>query len=86
MPAKISSKKPKKVADSMDSDSESSKDEKHPDKNNQKLRLRTSFDYGCSATMINKQFIRHWKQMPVKTNKWFTKAGSFKFQTRGAVT
>jgi hypothetical protein len=71
-PAKISSTKPKKVADSMDLDSKSSKEEKHSDKNNQKLRLRTSFDYGCSATMINKRFIRHCQQMPVKTNKWFT--------------
>jgi hypothetical protein len=41
-------------------------------------RLRVLFDSGCSATLINKKFIRHWKKTARKPTKWSTKAGSFK--------
>ena len=50
----------------------------NPEKNNQKQRLRVLFDSGCSSTMINKKFVRHWKKKPVDTIRWSTKAGSFK--------
>ena len=52
--------------------------DKHPDKTSQKQRLRVLFDSGCSSTMINKKFVRHWKKKLVDTVKWSTKAGSFK--------
>jgi hypothetical protein len=51
---------------------------KHPDRLDENLRFRVLFDSGCSATMINKKFVKHWKKQPVKTIKWSTKAGSFK--------
>jgi hypothetical protein len=41
--------------------------EKHPDKLDENLRVRVLFDSGCSATMINKKFVKHWKKQPVET-------------------
>jgi hypothetical protein len=41
-------------------------------------RPRVLLDSGCSSTMINKRFVKHWKKKLVKTIKWSTKAGSFK--------
>ena len=36
-------------------------------------------DSGCSATLINKKFVKHWKKSALKPIKWSaTKAGSFK--------
>jgi hypothetical protein len=52
--------------------------DKHPDRLEENQRLRVLLDSGCSSTMINKRFVRHWKKTPVKTIKWSTKAGSFK--------
>jgi hypothetical protein len=52
--------------------------DKSPEKNSQNQRLRVLFDSGCSSTMINKKFVKHWKKKPVETIKWSTKAGSFK--------
>jgi hypothetical protein len=52
--------------------------DKHPDRLNKNQRFRVLFDSGCSATMINEKFVKHWKKQPVKTIKWSTKAGSFK--------
>jgi hypothetical protein len=49
--------------------------DKHPDRLDENLRFRVLFDSGCSATMINKKFVKHWKKQPVKTIKWSTKAG-----------
>jgi hypothetical protein len=40
--------------------------DKHPDRVYGKLRFRVLFDSGCSATMINKKFVKHWKKQPVK--------------------
>jgi hypothetical protein len=51
---------------------------KHPDRLEENQRLRALFDSGCSSTMINKRFVRHWNKKPVKTIIWSTKAGSFK--------
>ena len=45
---------------------------------NDKRLLRVLFDSGCSATLINKRFVKHWKKKDLKTIKWSTKAGSFK--------
>jgi hypothetical protein len=47
--------------------------DKHPDRLDEILRFRVLFDSGCSATMINKKFVKHWKKQPVKTIKWSTK-------------
>jgi hypothetical protein len=52
--------------------------DKHPERLEENQRFRVLFDSGCSATMINKRFVRHWKKIPVKAIKWSTKAGSFK--------
>jgi hypothetical protein len=52
--------------------------DKHPDRLDENLMFRVLFDSGCSATMINKKFVKHWKKQPVKTIRWSTKAGSFK--------
>jgi hypothetical protein len=51
---------------------------KHPEKLKENQKFRVLFDSGCSATMINKRFVKHWKKAPIKTIKWSTKAGSFK--------
>ena len=51
---------------------------KHPERLGEKQRFRVLFDSGCSATMINKRFVKHWKKQPVKEIKWSTKAGNFK--------
>jgi hypothetical protein len=46
------------------------------DKNtNDKKLMRILFDSGCSATLINKRFVRHWKKKDLKPIKWSTKAG-----------
>jgi hypothetical protein len=47
-------------------------------KRGQNQRFRVLFDSGCSATMINKRFVKHWKKTPVKAIKWSTKAGVLK--------
>jgi hypothetical protein len=52
--------------------------DKHPDRTTEKQNLRVLFDTGCSATLINKKFVKHWKKKALKTIKWSTKAGSFK--------
>jgi hypothetical protein len=52
--------------------------DKHPDRLDANQRFKVLFDSGCSATMINKKYVKHWKKQPVKTIKWSTKAGSFK--------
>jgi hypothetical protein len=52
--------------------------DKHPDRLDENQRFRVLFDSGCGATMINKDFVKHWKKQPVKTIKWSTKAGSFR--------
>jgi hypothetical protein len=40
--------------------------DKHPDRPEENQRLRALFDSGCSATLINKKFVRQWKKQPVK--------------------
>ena len=40
-------------------------------------RLRVLFDSGCSATLVNKKFLRNWEKKPVTDIKWSTKAGTF---------
>jgi hypothetical protein len=57
---------------------------KHPDRLEENQRFRVLFDSGCSATMIHKKFVKHWKKQPVKTIKWSSKAGSLR--PRRAVT
>jgi hypothetical protein len=47
--------------------------DKHPDRLEENQRFRVLFDSGCSATMINKKFVKHWKKQPIKTIKWSTK-------------
>jgi hypothetical protein len=49
------------------------KKDKHPDRLDENQRFRVLFDSGCSSTMINKKFVKHWKKQPVKTIKWSTK-------------
>jgi hypothetical protein len=51
---------------------------KHPTRIQEKPNLRVLFDSGCSATLINKKFVKHWTKKALKTIKWSTKAGSFK--------
>ena len=51
---------------------------KNPFKDGEKKTFRVLFDSGCSATLINKRFVRHWKKTEDKQVKWSTKAGSFK--------
>ena len=56
--------------------------DKGSNKSMEKQRLRVLFDSGCSATLINKRFVKHWKKSKLKTTKWSTKAGSFKTNHR----
>ena len=51
---------------------------KSPEKSGEKQRMRVLFDSGCSATLINKAFLKNWKKKHGKTIKWATKAGKFK--------
>jgi hypothetical protein len=51
---------------------------KHPDQLEKNQQFWVLFDSECSATMIDKRFVKHWKKMPVKAIKWSIKAGSFK--------
>ena len=44
--------------------------------------LRVLFDSGCSATLVNKKFLRNWEKKPVKDIKWSMKAGSFTTKTK----
>ncbi len=48
------------------------------DRDNSNRHLRVLFDSGCSATLLNKEYCRHWKKKQLKTISWSTKAGSFK--------
>jgi hypothetical protein len=52
--------------------------DKHPDRLEENQRFRVLLDSGCSATMINKKFVKHWKKQPVQTIKWSPKASSLK--------
>lgn len=56
--------------------------DKHPDREGTNKCFRVLFDSGCSATLINKRFVRHWKKVENKSVKWSTKAGSFKTKRR----
>lgn len=56
--------------------------DKHPDRKDENRRFRVLFDSGCSATLINKRFVKHWKKTELKPIKWSTKAGSFKTKRR----
>ena len=56
--------------------------DKSSEKINENKRLRVLFDSGCSATLINKRFVRNWKKTENKSIKWSTKAGSFKTKRR----
>ena len=49
-----------------------------PTKKSLQQRLRVLFDSGCSATLINKKFVKRWKKVVKSTVKWSTKAGDFK--------
>ena len=51
---------------------------KRPEKLGENQRLRILFDSGCSATLLNKKFVKNWKKVAQKSTKWSTKAGSFK--------
>ena len=55
---------------------------KMPDKLGENQRLRVLFDSGCSATLLNKRFVRNWHKTAQKSTKWSTKAGSFKTKHR----
>ena len=55
---------------------------KHPERLGENRCFRVLFDSGCSATLINKRFVRHWKKVENKSIKWSTKAGSFKTKRR----
>ena len=55
---------------------------KRPGKHGLPQRLRILFDSGCSATLINKKFVRHWKKSRNENVKWKTKAGVFKTKRR----
>ena len=39
---------------------------KRPEQHGQAQRIRVLFDSGCSATLINKKFVRHWKNPETK--------------------
>jgi len=52
--------------------------DKNPNKDKENKCLQVLFDSGCTATLINKRFVRHWKKTEDKSIKWSTKAGSFK--------
>ena len=56
--------------------------DKHPDRTDEHQCLRVLFDSGCSATLINKRFVKHWNKTNLKPIKWSTKAGSFKTKRR----
>ena len=43
--------------------------DKSPEKNSQNQRLRVLFDSGCSSTMINKKFVKHWKKKHVASKQ-----------------
>jgi hypothetical protein len=43
--------------------------DKHPDRLDENQRFRVLFDSGCSATMINKKFVKHWKKQPSQNHK-----------------
>ena len=60
--------------------------DRHPEKLGINRCLRVLFDSGCSATLINKKFIRHWKKTRTSSTKWSTKAGSFKTKRRCEIT
>ena len=51
--------------------------DKHPEKAEKKQHFRVLFDSGCSATLINRRFVKHWIKTEDKSIKWATKAGSF---------
>ena len=51
---------------------------KHPNKWGGNQRLRVLFDSGCGATLINKKFVKHWKNSRDKSTKWSAKADIFK--------
>jgi hypothetical protein len=38
--------------------------DKHPDRLEENQTFRVLFDSGCSATTINKRFVKHWKKTP----------------------
>ena len=59
--------------------------DKHPDKEDENRRFRVLFDSGCSSTLINKRFVKHWKKTELKPIKWSTKAGSFKTKRSCAI-
>ena len=50
---------------------------KMPNQMGSNQRLRVLFDSGCSATLVNKRFLRNWEKKPVQDVKWSTKGGSF---------
>jgi len=56
--------------------------DKHPEKSEKKQRFRVLFDSGCSATLINRKFVKHWIKTEDKSVKWATKAGSFSTKRR----
>ena len=60
--------------------------DRHPEKLGENKCFRVLFDSGCSATLINKKFIRHWKKTRTSSTKWSTKAGSFKTKRRCEIT
>ena len=55
---------------------------RRPFYHNKDQRLPVLFDSGCSATLLNKRFVRNWKKTEQKSTKWSTKAGSFKTKHR----
>jgi hypothetical protein len=42
---------------------------KRPDQAGEKQKLRVLFDSGCGATLVNKKFVRHWKETESKATK-----------------
>ena len=60
--------------------------DRHPEKLGENRCFRVLFDSGCSATLINKKFIRHWKKTRTSSTKWSTKAGSFKTKRKCEIT
>jgi hypothetical protein len=56
--------------------------DKHPNKTEKKQCFRVLFDSGCSATLINKKFVKYWIKTEDKSVKWSTKAGSFNTKRR----
>jgi hypothetical protein len=44
---------------------------KRPDQAREKQKLRELFDSGCGATLVNKEFLKHWKKTESKaTKRW----------------